>query len=104
MPTKVSPAANVFLLLLTVYLLTTSGNTTDVTDDGMIRYSITQRLVEDGRFDLPKDIGERWGVVGIDGRYYTNHGVGQSLLNIPFYMLGKLIGRPKFAVSLLGPL
>lgn len=100
---KPKPALNLFLLLFSVYVLTSSGNSTDVTDDGMIRYSITESLWERGWFDLPADMGQRWGVRGVDGRYYTNHGLGQSLLNLPFFVAGKWLGRPKFVVSLVGP-
>ena len=70
----------------------------------MIRFAVTQRLIEKGTFDVPPDIGMRWGVRGIDGRYYTNHGFGHSLLSVPFYLIGKRMGSPKFMISLLGPL
>ncbi len=97
-------AVNLFLLLASVYILTSSGNSVDVTDDGMIRFSVTQRLVEEGRFDLPTDLGKRWGIQGRDGNYYTNHGLGQSVLGIPFYLVGKWTGSPKFMISMMGPL
>lgn len=102
-PTK-QLAVNLFLLLLSVYVLTSSGNSTDVTDDGVLRLAVTQSILEHGSVALPDDLGKLVGMRGIDGKYYTNHGLGQSLLNIPFYMAGQWIGRPKFIVSLLGPL
>jgi hypothetical protein len=86
-----------------VYILTASGNSVDVTDDGMVRYSVTQQMVEKHTLDLPTSIGARWGIRGRDGRYFTNHGLGQSLVAVPFYLVGKGLGNPKFAVSLIGP-
>src|SRR6266480_554141 len=97
-------AINVFILLISVYTLTSSGNAVDVTDDGMIRYAVTQSLVERGASDLPSDLGTRWGIKGQDGHYYTKYGLGQSLLAIPFFLVGKWLGNPKFFISLLGPL
>jgi len=96
-------AVNLFLLLVSVYILTASGNSVDVTDDGMVRYSVTQQMVEKHTLDLPTSIGARWGIRGQDGRYFTNHGLGQSLVAVPFYLVGSWLGNPKFAVSLIGP-
>ena len=97
-------AVNLFLLLLVVYVLTSSGNSSDVTDDGVLRLAVTESILERGNFALPDELGKLVGIRGIDGNYYTHHGLGQSLLNIPFYVIGQWIGRPKFIVSLLGPL
>ncbi|PYV44017.1 MAG: hypothetical protein DMG06_08280 [Acidobacteria bacterium] len=97
-------ALNVFILLVSIYTLTSSGNSVDVTDDGMLRYAVTQSLIERGALDLPSDIGARWGIKGCDGHYYTKYGLGQSLLAIPFFLVGKWLGNPKFFVTLLGPL
>jgi hypothetical protein len=66
---------NLFLVLFSVFALTSSGNTTDVTDDGMLRYAVTESLVRQGSFALPDEMGIRWGVRGLDGRFYTHHGV-----------------------------
>lgn len=93
--------ANLFLLLISVYFLTSSGNTVDVTDDGILRFTVTESIVERGSFALTEEVGERWGLLGPDGRYFANHGLGQSLLAVPFYCVGKLAGRPKFVVSFL---
>src|SRR5438132_10767766 len=89
-------ATNVLILLISVYTLTSSGNAVDVTDDGMVRYAVTQSLVERGAPDLPADFGARWGIKGQDGHYYTKYGLGQSLLAIPFFLVGKWLGNPKF--------
>src|SRR5690242_425836 len=97
-------AINLFLLLVSVYVLTSSGNTVDVTEDSIVREAVTENLVAHGSFAMPEEMGRRWGLRGIDGRYYTNHGLGQSLLAVPFFMAGSLFGNAKFAVSLLGPL
>src|SRR4030095_15108929 len=85
-------------------VLTSSGNTVDVTEDSIVRQAVTEDLVAHGSFALPEDIGKRWGLRGGDGRYYTNHGLGQSLLAVPFSVGGSFFGNAKFAVSLLGTL
>jgi len=97
-------ANNLFLLLVSVYVLTSSGNTVDVTEDSIVRQAVTEDLVAHGSFALPEEMGRHWGLRGVDGRYYTNHGLGQSLLAVPFFVAGSVVGNPKFAVSLLGPL
>src|SRR5262245_12083587 len=97
-------ATNLFLLLVSVYVLTSSGNTVDVTEDSIVRQAVTENLVDHASFAMPEEMGRRWGLRGIDGRYYTNHGLGQSLLAAPFFVAGSLFGNPKFAVSLVGPL
>ena len=76
-------------------MLTSSGNSPDVSDDGVLRLAVTESILEHGTFALPDDLGKRLGIRGIDGKYYTNHGLGQSLLNIPFYIAGQFIARPK---------
>jgi len=97
-------AINLFLLLASIYFLTSSGNTVDVTDDAMVRYAMTERLVWNRSLALPREMGMRWGVPGRDGEYYCKHGLGHSLLAIPFYLAGRQFGNPKFLVSLLGPI
>jgi hypothetical protein len=97
-------AINLFLLLASIYFLTSSGNTVDVTDDAMVRYAMTERLAWQKSLALPKEIGTRWGVAGRHGEYYTKYGLGHSLLAIPFYLVGQPLGKPKFLVSLLGPI
>jgi hypothetical protein len=97
-------ATNLFLLLVSVYVLTSSGNTVDVTEDSIVRHAVTENLVSQGSFAMPEEMGRRWGLLGVDGRYYTNHGLGQSLLAVPFFVVGSLVDKAKFAVSLLGPL
>jgi len=97
-------ALNLFLLLTSVYLLTSSGNTVDVTDDAMLRYAVTESLIRERSFALRDEIGPRWGILGQDGRYYTKYGLGQSVLAIPFYLAGQRFGNPKFLISSIGPI
>ena len=66
-------AINLFLLLVSVYVLTSSGNTVDVTDDSIVRQAVTENLVAHGSFAVPEEMGRHWGLRGTDGRYYTNH-------------------------------
>jgi Dolichyl-phosphate-mannose-protein mannosyltransferase len=97
-------ATNLFLLLVSIYVLTSSGNTVDVTEDSIVRQAVTEDLVAHGSFAMREEMGRHWGLRGVDGRYYTNHGLGQSLLAVPFFVAGSLVGNAKFAVSLLGTL
>ena len=103
-PLRSKLAINLFLLLASIYFLTSSGNTVDVTDDAIVRYAMTDRLVWHRSLALPDDMGRRWGVPGRDGEYYTKYGLGHSLLTIPFYLVGQQFGNPKFVVSLVGPI
>jgi len=103
-PLRRKLAVNLFLLLALIYFLTSSGNTVDVTDDAMVRYAMTERLVWNRSLTLPEQMGKRWGVLGRDRGYYTKYGLGHSLLAIPFYLAGQQFGNPKFLVSLLGPI
>jgi hypothetical protein len=37
--------------------------------------------------------GGQYGAWGVDGRYYAQYGVGQSLLAVPFYLAGRAVHR-----------
>ena len=97
-------AVNLFLLLTSVYFLTTSGNTVDVTDDALVRFAVTEGLVERRAFDLPKDLEDGLACQALTEITMQNHGIGQSVLAIPFYCAGKSLGNAKFLVSMMGPI
>ena len=50
-------ATNLFLLLVSVYVLTSSGNTVDVTEDSIVRQAVTENLVAHGSFAMPEEMG-----------------------------------------------
>lgn len=90
-------ALNLILFFVTVYWLTSSDIMVYDTDHSAARYEVTKSLVE--RFDL--SVPEGLGFRGIDGREYSWYGLGQSLLAVPFYIIGKTIGTPESAVSMM---
>jgi hypothetical protein len=104
-------ACHIGLLLLLVYLLLTplrigSG-------DGETIYQVTRSFVNGHGFAIPSPPpdavvldpfgepipheelrgGGPYGAWGSDGCYYAQYGVGQSLLAVPFYLLGRGIHR-----------
>ena len=115
------------LLLLVASLRIGSG-------DGGTIYQVTRSLVEEGSFVIPPPSrtavvvdpfgepippeelrgGGPYGAWGIDGQYYAQYGVGQPLLAVPFYLLGRGVHRltgwgtegfvTRAAVTLLNPL
>ncbi|OGH05897.1 MAG: hypothetical protein A2W22_02540 [Candidatus Levybacteria bacterium RBG_16_35_11] len=86
-----------FIFFVCVYLLSTSPINIFDTDASMARYYLTRSIVE--RFDL--SIPADFGIKGIDGRDYSWYGLGQSVLAIPFYLLGKYLSDPANAVSIM---
>jgi hypothetical protein len=85
-------------LALCVYLATAGGSLTSV--DAVMTYEVTKNLVTEGSaaFDRP-GLNHH---PGVDGRFYSPFGIGQSIYNIPFYVvahgaqrvLGVRIGKP----------
>ncbi|MBE9508901.1 MAG: glycosyltransferase family 39 protein, partial [Chloroflexi bacterium] len=122
----------VFLFLLSIYLLLASLRIGS--GDGETIYRVTRSLVEERGFAIPSPSsdavvvdpfgepiprerlrgGGPYGAWGADGRYYAQYGVGQSLLALPFYLLGRGTYRltgwgtegfaTRAAVTLLNPL
>ncbi len=88
---------NCFMFFVAVYLLSASPNNAIDTDASRARYEVTRSIVEEFDLSIPSGLGIR----GIDGRDYSWYGLGQSVLAIPFYILGKYINTPENAVSLI---
>lgn len=86
---------DIFLFSLSIYLATASG--LDVSDVGMARINVLSSLTNS--FDLNIPVGT--GIKGIDGRYYSQFGIGSVIWGLPVYMLGKVSG---FNPSALLPL
>ena len=82
-----------------VYVATAGGGLTSI--DAVMTYEVTKSLVSHGStaFDVAGLNQHR----GVDGRYYSRFGIGQSLFNIPFYVAGRAVrqglglrmGRPE---------
>ena len=74
-----------FLFFFSVYLLTSSGHNPSL--DAELRYQLTKSIVEKGTLTVPDDIG----IPGVDSRFYSFYGLGQSLLAIPLFIISKPI-------------
>ncbi len=95
--------AFIFLFFLGIYILTSSGSVHG-TIDGTIRYAVTKNIADSNSVSIPEDLGRNMGVMGINGKYYSWYGIGQSALMIPLYVIGKAVTNPEFMVSLFNPL
>ncbi len=71
---------------LCLYIFTAGGGLTSV--DAVMTYQVTKNLVSHGSssFDVAGLNHHR----GVDGRYYSPFGIGQSIFNIPFYLAGRV--------------
>jgi 4-amino-4-deoxy-L-arabinose transferase-like glycosyltransferase len=87
-------ALNLLLFFVLTYWLSSSDTIIYDTD---ARYEVTKSIVERADLSIPDDFGIR----GADGRVYSWFGLGGSVLAIPFYIMGKYIGTPAIAVSLM---
>ncbi|HZD41167.1 MAG TPA: glycosyltransferase family 39 protein [Terriglobales bacterium] len=81
-------AVNLFIFALSLYLITASTDQIRSMDQSALRYEVTASIVE--KHGLAVADGK--GVRGKDGRYYSYYGLGWSVLALPFYAFGKLIG------------
>ena len=72
-----------------IYSGTAKGVLEQVDDVAMLR--VTESLVRDGSVAVEPDTPGA--MPGVDGRFYTRYGVGQSLLTMPFYLLGTRLPR-----------
>lgn len=77
-----------FLFIFAVYLFTAQGNNVYFSDQQEVRFETTRSTVEEGDLSVPDGMG----VKGDDGKDYSWYGIGQSLLAIPFFIIGKHLG------------
>jgi hypothetical protein len=72
-----------FGLFVLIFAGTAKGVLEQVDDVAMLR--VTQSIVRDASVAVEPDTPGA--MPGVDGRFYTRYGLGQSLLGIPFYLL-----------------
>src|SRR5579862_6452790 len=74
---------------LSIYVATAGGGLTSI--DSVMTYEVTKNLVTRGTsaFDAAGLNQHR----GINGRYYSPFGIGQSLFSIPFYVAGRAVQK-----------
>ncbi len=120
---------SLLIFLLTALLLTAGGRIAPQDEETAFR--MTANLLE-GRFTItnqtftvepqaypgflptqPRELMTTWATPGIDGRLYSQFSWGQSVLDVPLYLLGRLLGGgldlrsiliTKVIVSLLNPI
>jgi hypothetical protein len=78
--------AGIYLLFLAIYLVSGMGHFWST--DHITVYLTTQSLVERGGLAIKPVNGAN---LGPDGRAYGHFGLAQSVLSIPFYLVGKLV-------------
>ncbi len=69
------------------YVATARGTLTFGDDMSML--SVTRSIATEGSVAVPP--GTPGAKLGVDGRYYSKYGLGQSLLGVPFYLIGAFI-------------
>lgn len=109
-PESIPSCMLVFCLFASIYLLMGRGR--NVSTDAASMQAVTRSLIERATFEVdPRTPGA---VEGEHGRHFSKYGVGKSIANVPFYLLGKALSRLwgghlerhaiEFAISLLNPL
>lgn len=89
-----------FMFLFGVYFLSAAGNNINGTDQQLVRFEQTRSMVEERGMSIPDGMG----VKGNFHKDYSWYGIGQPILAVPFYIIGKGIGGQQGAqvmVSLL---
>lgn len=85
----------VFIIVLSIYSITAPGHIWNT--DGWTRYIVTESLVKYGRPIISEEyigvLGDIWVVEGSSGDYYSYYGIGQSLVMLPLYSLGRWIAN-----------
>ncbi|NJK80321.1 MAG: hypothetical protein HC914_10615, partial [Chloroflexaceae bacterium] len=95
------PAVALFLLLCGWYLLTMSGHT--YTSDEETMLAVAESLVERGSFAIEPDFLMNYGTGSATDERYSRYGPGQSLLMVPFLLVGQAVATltPDFADGLV---
>ncbi|MDO8670926.1 MAG: phospholipid carrier-dependent glycosyltransferase [Dehalococcoidia bacterium] len=119
-----------FLFFLFLYLLTANGRI--VNRDGEAMFQVAASIAERGRLDVPAESVFEVGAGprgtggdslsfatetarrGVDGNLYAIYGLGQSLVSVPLYLVGKVLTAAlpqvspyfstRFTVALLNPM
>lgn len=82
----VSAIVLLFLFFFSLYMVTMSGAIHY--GDEMEKYRVAQSIIERGDFTF-RPTAQR-NVIGVSGRTVSGYELGQTLIEVPFYVLGKL--------------
>ena len=80
----------IFLFFSCLYILTYQGRSNSY--DGQSMFATTRSLVEHGTLAISSVSASAFGTIGRGGLYYSKYGVGQSLAELPLYLMGKMLG------------
>jgi len=94
-----APAFCLFVFFLTFYYFTNAG--WYKAGDELFIHTVARQIVQEGRLgfdpkELPDDMVAYKDIVskGPNGQYYFKWGLGQSLVEVPFYFIHSLIWKP----------
>ncbi len=76
---------------LALYAATAGGSLTST--DAVVSFDLTRSIVEDHSIALSGNLLGLEANRGVDGRYYSQYGIGQSIYNVPFYVAGTVAQR-----------
>ncbi len=74
-----------FALFFALYVLSMGGH--GYGGVGTTTYDVTRQILLNRTFSIQE---VPWGKFGADGKFYAQYGIGHSLYNIPFYLIGHL--------------
>jgi hypothetical protein len=88
---NVAQALAVGLFLLSIYLLTYSGQFHS--SDGQAMFAVTESLVRRGDYDINQLLwmGQQQGTYGLGGELYCRKGIATSLFSLPLAWLGLVV-------------
>ena len=76
---------------LALYAATAGGSLTST--DAVVSFDLTRSIVEDHSIALSGNLLGLEANRGVDGRFYSQYGIGQSIYNVPFYVAGTVAQR-----------
>jgi hypothetical protein len=74
---------------LCLYIATAGGNLGS--SDAVFTYEVTKSLVTEGSVGVAYNVKDSELHRGLDGRFYSPFGIGQSVFNIPFFVAGRAL-------------
>jgi len=77
-----------FMFLFGIYFYSATGNNINGADQQLVRFEQTRSMVEEGGLSIPDGMG----VKGNYHKDYSWYGIGQPILAVPFYIIGKGVG------------
>jgi hypothetical protein len=88
---NIAQALAIGLILLSIYLLTYSGQFHS--SDGQAMFAVTESIVRRGDYDINQLLwmGQQQGTYGLDGELYCRKGIATSLLSLPLAWLGLVV-------------